>query len=61
MSLVTAATYRNEFKNKMLQQHTRINKHLQSSHVHAKVTSLLQYTHTLDDGLRLGRKYQGTN
>ena len=40
MALATAAT------NKTLQQHTSINnKHLQSSNVHAKSTSLLQYTH----------------
>ena len=46
MSLVTAVTYRNRFKNKMLQQYTSIkNKHLQTSNVHAKVTSHLQYTH----------------
>ena len=43
MSLATAATYRNEFKNKLL-QYTSINdKHLQSSNVYAKVISLLQY------------------
>ena len=41
MSLASAATYRNEFKSKMLQQRTSIdNKHLQSSNVHAKVTPL---------------------
>ena len=37
MSLATAATYRNEFKNKALQPSTSINnKHLHSSNVHAK-------------------------
>ena len=46
MSLTTAATYKDEFKNQTLQQHTIIsNKHLQNSNVHAKATSLLQYTH----------------
>ena len=42
MFSATAATYRKELKNK-IQQHTSINnKHLQSSNVYAKVTSLLQ-------------------
>ena len=42
MSLAIATTYRNEFENKTLQQYTGIdNIYLQSSNVHAKVTSLL--------------------
>ena len=47
LKCLTAATSKNELKNKTLQQHTsRNNKHLQSSNVHTKVTLLLQYTHS---------------
>ena len=44
MSLATAAIYRTKFKNKRDSITPIIAQYLQSSNLHAKVTSLLQYT-----------------
>ena len=57
MSFATAATYSDKFKNKTLQKDTSINnKNSQSSNVHAKVTSPLQFSAIQDDGRRSDRK-----